>query len=255
MHANMYRIVSFDRQMGIGVAGSYQASISAVAKSNGPNAPYCVPNELICAEVGRLLRLPVPPCGLIHAPRAAVTTWFASLDFNLTGNALPPVDVVRCCNELPELSTGLLLFDVLVANCDRHAGNFSVDFSCSPPKMAVFDHSHALFGYVTNQSISRLADLKDRLGISGGSHTRGNRHCLLNVIATDDHFGKWLDRIRAIPDWFIDEVCQDAAGVGATLDESQAAARFLKHRRGKIASIINGNRQEFRSISQWRLIP
>lgn len=46
--------------------------------------------------------------------------WFASLDFNLTGITLLPVDVTQCVNLLPELSAGLLLFDILIANCDRH---------------------------------------------------------------------------------------------------------------------------------------
>ena len=135
MTRGRYRIVAFGQQLGIGVAGSYWATISAVAKCNGPNAPYCIPNEWICGEIGRFLCLPVPPAGIIHAPQANPPNWFASLDFNLTGNALPPVDPTRCTGELPELSTGLLLFDILVANRDRHRQNFSVDFLASPPTL------------------------------------------------------------------------------------------------------------------------
>ena len=118
--------------------------LSAIAKDNSL-APYCIPNELICGELARFLRLPVPPVGVVS--QSAGTPLFASRDFNLTGNSLPPVDVAACVQQLPRLSAGLLLFDIWVANCDRHAENFSVDFLATPPVMNIFDHSHALFGY------------------------------------------------------------------------------------------------------------
>jgi hypothetical protein len=185
-----YRVVSFGHQVGIGVSGSHFVTVSAVAKTNGQTAPYCIPNEIICAEIGRLIGLPIPPWALVQAPQAQVQTWFVSLDFNLTGNALPPVDPVVCFDRLPDLSTGLLLFDTLLANCDRHAGNLSIDALSQPCQMNVFDHSHALFGFMAGQGAQRLIDLRDRLGMSGGVHTRGNRHCLLDVVSTDVHFGK-----------------------------------------------------------------
>ena len=167
-----YRVIAFGRQVGIGVAGSYYLSISAVAKCNSASTPYCIPNELICAELGRFLGLPIPPAGIVHAPAAKPGHWFASLDFNLTGNALPPVEPTRCCAELPRLAAGLLLFDALVANCDRHRQNFSIDFLASPPAMNVFDHSHALFGFRDGQGVARLAELRDRLGMSGPAYRR-----------------------------------------------------------------------------------
>lgn len=253
MTRGRYRVVAFGQQVGIGVAGSFWTTISAVAKCNGPNAPYCLPNEWICTEIGRFLCLPVPPAGIIHVPQANPPNWFASLDFNLTGNTLPPVDPIRCADQLAELSTGLLLFDILVANCDRHRKNFSVDFLASPPAMSVFDHSHALFGYVEGQGTLRLNDLRDRLGVSGGSHTRGNRHCLLDAIATDRHFLTWLDRISALPDFLIQHLCHDAVGLGITGGEADMAIAFLKHRRDNLRSIMETNRREFRGITQGSL--
>ena len=50
MTRGRYRIVAFGQQVGIGVAGSYWATIGAVAKCNGPNAPYCIPNEWIARK-------------------------------------------------------------------------------------------------------------------------------------------------------------------------------------------------------------
>lgn len=43
MNVGKYRIVQFDQQIGIGVAGSWHVSISAVAKCNGAAVPYCLP--------------------------------------------------------------------------------------------------------------------------------------------------------------------------------------------------------------------
>jgi hypothetical protein len=90
MARGKYRIMAFGSQVGIGVAGSWHATIGAVAKSNGPDVPYCIPNELISAEVGRFLQLPIPPSGLMHSAGANPPDWFASLDFNLATWSLFP---------------------------------------------------------------------------------------------------------------------------------------------------------------------
>lgn len=253
MPQGKYRILAFGQQLGIGVAGSQYASVSAVAKYNSPDAPYCIPNELICSEIARFLCLPVPPGGIIHAPDANPTDWFASLDFNLTGNALPPINSLRCAMQLPDLSTGVLLFDILVANCDRHRYNVSVDFIACPPQMNIFDHSHALFGFNERQGKQRLVDLRERLGVSGGSHTRGNRHCLLDALMTDEYFEKWVNRISLLPGFLIEEICGKVVGLGITADEANAAVEFIKHRRDCLKKLIEANRHEFRNVQQWSL--
>jgi len=119
----------------------------------------------------RYHHLPIPPSGIVYAPNTQPQSWSASLDFNLVGATLPPVDTTACVARLPDLSTGLLLFDTLMTNCDRHRGNFAVDFLAQPPKMSVFDHSHALFGFQAGWGQQRLRDLRDHLGVTGGPHT------------------------------------------------------------------------------------
>ena len=125
--------MAFGQQVGIGVAGSYWATISAVAKCNRPNAPYCIPNEWIAVEIGRFLGLRFRPPGSCTAAGEPVD-WFASLDFNLTERRFLPSIRSAVPPSFPALSTGLLLFDILVANCDRHRQNFSVDFSRILPR-------------------------------------------------------------------------------------------------------------------------
>ncbi|HEY1068704.1 MAG TPA: hypothetical protein VGE52_21455 [Pirellulales bacterium] len=252
-----YRIVQFDQPVGSGVSDAKRVWLWGYAKFNQPEvAAYCIPNELICSEIGRFLGLPIPPGAVIHAPSdSQAEYWFASLDFNLSGDSLPAVDLDDCVAQLPDLSTGLLLFDLLVANSDRHDRNFSVDFlAADGPSMSVFDHGHALFGQFPGDGIARLTELHDRLAASGGPVTRGTRHCLMDVLPTCRHFGGWLERIDAIPDFFIENCCRAAIGRGATPAEADAAIEFLKHRRNSLRQIIEANRQEFRAIQQWELL-
>lgn len=255
MPGSIYRIASVGSQLGIGVAGSRYVRLSAVAKENSAAAPYCIPNELICGELGRFLRLPVPPVGIVS--QASGGPLFASLDFNLAGNSLPPVNVASCVKALPLLSTGLLLFDIWVANCDRHAANFSVDSLANPLQMNIFDHSHALFGYAAGQGETRLNALRDRLGISWTSNhpvdSGQHRHCLLDAVNDDNYFAFWLNRIEVTPDFYIEEICKDASPYGLTAQEVTGAIDFLKARRDNMKEIISRNQPEFSSIQAWSL--
>lgn len=252
MPVGSYRIAAVGKQLGVGVSGSVHVTVDAVAKSNTANAPYCVANELVCAEIGRFLRLPVPPGGIVTS--AHHPPMFASLNFNIAGVALPPADLTFCVNQLPHLSTGLLLFDILIANSDRHAGNLAIDALASPAQMNVFDHSHALFGQAAAQGQPRLAAMIDRLAVTGGPHTGGNRHCLLDILTSDQYFQTWLERIVALPNFLIDDVCEDALPFGISAAESQAAAAFLKQRRDTFVQLVKNHQAEFHGITTWNII-
>ena len=60
--------------------------------------------------------------------------------------------------------------------------------------MNIFDDGHALFGSVAGQGQQRLQAMRDLLGLSG-TPTEDNQHYLLDVIAADTDFGKWMIRI------------------------------------------------------------
>jgi hypothetical protein len=125
---NLFRIARKVKETGAGVTASYFVDLSAVAKQNCGKAPYCVPNEYICGQLGRFLGLPVPPVGIMTTDSEGKDVWIASLDFNFRGLTLPPVDPDACARELAWLSTGLIVFDILIGNLDRHPFNFAVDF-------------------------------------------------------------------------------------------------------------------------------
>ena len=253
--AGPYRIVALGEQLGIGVADSRYVSIQAVAKTNGPLAPYCIPNELICGEIGRFLGLPIPPGGVVRGQGKAEPLFFASLDFNLTGNILPPIDPAECVERLPELASGILLFDALVANCDRHSENLAMDTSTSPPLLNLFDHSHGMFGGREGMAAERLGRIHNSLALTPGEWTGVSRHCLLHAVRSDDHFGSWLDRIARLPDFFIENACRAAVNLGITSDDAKIAVDFLCHRRDQLPTIVSDSRSDFRSIAAWRLFP
>ncbi len=258
--AGPYRIVALGEQLGVGVAESRYVTIQAVAKANGPQAPYCIPNELICGEIGRFLGLPIPPGDVVRGQVSTDPVFFASLDFNLTGNVLPPIDPADCVARLPELSSGILLFDALVANCDRHTENLAMD-TTPPPRLNLFDHSHALFGgqhLIDDQQVpatDRLTHVRDSLALTPGEWTGVARHCLLHAVRSDDHFGLWLDRIAKLPDFFIANACRAAVNLGITTDEASIAVDFLCHRRDHLRTIVRNSRSDFRLITQWSLFP
>lgn len=250
-----YRLLSVKDPLNIGIAGGMHLTVAAVGKQNVDNAPYCIPNEMICGELGRFLRLPVPPLGVVAEEGGEA--WFASLNFNLTGNDLPPVKPSDCVRLLPSRSAGVLLFDIWIANLDRNRKNLALDLLATPPLMSVFDHGHALFGYAKDKGVERLAEHMDTLGISWKTgeplESGRHRHCLLDAVNSDAHFDHWMKRIESTPNFYIEEVCRDALPYGMSAAEGDAAAGFLKARRDNIRKLVNDNRAEFTAITQWSL--
>jgi len=236
----------------VGAVGASTATQPKIAKveaffKDSTVLKYCVPNEHICTEIGRFLGLPVPPSALVYKAGHNPEHFFASLNFNLSPSALPPIDTARCGTTMAFETVGIVLFDVLIANEDRHRFNLSLDVSRNPPQLTVFDHSHALFGHQNGLGIARLVGVGDKLGIG--------THCLLREINTDAFFGEWISRIRGLPNYLIDAICDATVPLGMiTAGEAAAAKDFLKHRKGEIERIIRMNKAEFSAISHWSLL-
>ncbi len=139
----------------------------SVARGSSKN-PYLLANEWICSSLGTLLRLPIPPFALMR--KAAVSQrYFASLDFG-TKEVLPSdMDPKRLCECLPQLATGVVIFDIFIANPDRHEGNLKTDDPDQPTVIQLFDHDHALFGHEKGQGPDRLNKVsQDSLGLFSG---------------------------------------------------------------------------------------
>lgn len=228
-----------------GADGRVLGFVEAWHRKRVSYSPYCIPNELICGTIGRFLGLPIPPFGITYFGKEP---YFSSLNFNPTTDQLPPIEPHICAITFPRICTGILFFDVLVANADRHDENLAVDNIDSPKQIVVYDHDQALFG---NDGVARLDKLRDRLGVTGGTVTGGNENCLLKAISTTQYFSEWRERIYDIPDWFIKDACDDAIGVGINTSEARAAAGFLKHRKRNLIKILKSPHNGVTTFDEW----
>jgi len=138
------------------------------------------------------------------------------------------------------LSAGILLFDIWIANPDRHNGNLHVDWRTDPPSVFLYDHSQALCGHVPGEAVARMERVRDQLATGS---------CFLARMKEDTHFPHWLERIRAAPDFFIEELCAEARPFGITEEKCSAAAAFLKHRRYHLPAIIRNHCVAFSSLT------
>src|SRR4051812_16273732 len=109
-----YRILFVGPKLGTGVGDVHLVTLQAVAKANCATTPYCIANEVICGEIGRFLGLPIPSAGVVHSINGN-GLFYASLNFNLTGTTLPPINTTECVKQLPKESAGVLLFDIFIA--------------------------------------------------------------------------------------------------------------------------------------------
>jgi hypothetical protein len=198
--------------------------------------------------------LPVPPCGLfLDARNTSGVPWFGTLNFNLSGDTLPPADPDECVaaysdpvHPRPDVVTGTLLFDLWVANGDRHQRNLALDTSVTPAQLHVFDHSWALFG---RDGAGRLNRLLSALGIGQADSASGNRHCLLDAVKTNTRFRFWTNRIGLIPDYVIYDAVDGAFRAGLIGGPEAATVRnFLQYRRANLVDIMNRCRAEFSGI-------
>src|ERR1700704_3487166 len=115
-----YKVMAVGPQVEATARAPVYVSIAGVAKKVLPNQPFIVANELVCCSIARALLLPCPPGALMES---GDSTYFFSLDFNLAGQALPPVAPATIVQLFPNLACGIIVFDALVMNSDRHPAN------------------------------------------------------------------------------------------------------------------------------------
>ena len=159
-----------------------------------------------------------------------------------------------CVKHLPDLSAGIMMFDVFIANADRHDENLVVDDLNKPKHISVIDHDSALFGMPlpgVKCGVERFASMKNRLGCTGGAKTAGNRHELIDHFTSTKYFARWCDRIYNIPRDFITRVCDSARNHGLKKDQAVAARRFLLDRKDRLKGIVAKHKTAFKGIKKW----
>jgi len=236
MSASTYKIWAVGQPLNDGVSGSIHVGMAAIAKKANASEPNIVINELLCNLLARALFLPCPPGALLDN---AGDNYFCSLNFNLAGQSLPPSPIPLVVQKCPELCWGVLLFDVLVMNPDRHNRNLAFDRAMN--RVQIFDHSRAFLPNKTTVE-SMMKDNIGKLGFSG--------HCLKPEIATMDGFDLWTKRVKALPDYVVEEVVEEICDIGFPKDKKSVTIDFMKSRRNNIDSIVQTNIAEFPKLPQ-----
>jgi hypothetical protein len=246
----LHRILGIGNPLGIGVTGVRQGSVSAYAK---PASGYIAANEMVCGEIARFLGLRVPSFGLAHPGVTGQPIFFCSLDFNFSGQQLPPANAAALMAALPAYSAGVIAFDCLVANTDRHPGNIAFDARPGQePTLVIYDHSHALLGSAPGEGSQRLRTLRDRLALNLDGQTGGNRHCLADHLHDAALLGDWCERAATIPPWWLSNLVRSVPGLTAI--ETNETIEFLSHRSRNLRAILRANLNQFKSIQQTTLL-
>lgn len=239
-------------ETGLDLRGCGLGYTQAWHKGASDISPFAVYNEFIAAEIGHFLRLPIPPFAVTYTSADETEQpLFSSLDFNFSRASLPPVIPEICCDKLAALSAGVVAFDILIANGDRHDANLVTDKPLDPKRMHLWDHEQSLLGGFDLVGIDRLNQLQNRLGITGGKNTGGTAHALLPHLSTCQHLFHWAGRIAEIPLFFVEEICAEAAHYGLDKQLADALALFLRDRTARISQLINANRPAFPKIADW----
>jgi hypothetical protein len=232
-----------------GVNDGYWLTTESYSKANSDESPYCVANEWICGRIAQYLCLPIAPFAILKPPRQR--PYFASL--GMTPNRMAPEngEPAVCMERFPDTCTGVLVFDILIANSDRQYRNVKVDTPGDPTWMRILDHERALLGCMPKDGKALLGSLWRRLGVSGGAVSLGTRHIYLDLVDNSELLFKWVLRVKSIPEWYIDHACEYAESTGINKSEQKAAARFLKYRKQHIDSLIVEHKDHFTGMKFW----
>lgn len=213
-------------------------------------------NEYISAVLGTVLGLPIPPFAMLEkrTSQGQESLWFASLDCRLAGESMAEIDPETVFAAMPDICFGIMLFDIWVANTDRHVENLSFDSSVSPKRLNVFDHSHALFGLTGPE---RLDKYKEGFILTSTVPTdvRPTKHCLLESVKDASGFAKWAERILEIPEFVVRDACENAHELGL-IDEKEKnkVLEFLLFRRDNIKCFLTKNWDKFPNLQQHPIV-
>ena len=231
-----YKIADWGPPVGEGVSDSRIVSVSGVAKTYSDAEPHIVANEVVCARLAAVAGLPIPPGFTVEFE---AKPWFVSLNFNLSGEPLPPVRARDLLDRDPVLCAGILLFDIWVLNPDRHNRNVALDRTSG--RCEIFDHSRALMP-LDRPAREFAAANEDDIAIDAGNHF------LQKEIQDPAGFGHWFHRFHSIPEFQIRDALDAAVGIGLPPEHTDFFADFLIRRRAKLPTLIEHHRAKFPAL-------
>lgn len=234
----MYHILALGDEL-VGSTEPRECWIGGVAKRYDGSAKHVV-NELICNRIGLSLGLPIPPGEIAVDENDDIH--YVSLFFGLVGETPPPADLEVVAQQYPELACGIVAFDVLVGNDDRHAENLAYDPE-NKIDLVVFDHSEAMFGpFGDGQRILQRMDVLHH-----------EKMILAEEIREPKYFHKWFDLIEKLPIGLLDLPLDRIVAYGLLSDdEAKAAIAFLQYRKDNLRSWLTSYGQA--KYGNWSII-
>lgn len=253
----IYRITKVGGARREGVNRPFEARVGGIAKTN-EEAPFTIANEIVAERLGQLLGLPVP-AGVVAQDDEKVLHYF-SLNVGQEGKDLPPIVAPDFCAEEEWLAAGIVVFDILIANGDRHRNNLSRDetFPDEPPRVSIFDHGTSLLGADPPTGRERLELLDNHLGCVEDGAGLARTSCLLAEPLDVGMLGQWVQRVREIPRFVIDDICRAIAEtprLNVPTDQADFLAEWIATRASKLGDLICQNQQAFSSVEEWGLWP
>lgn len=242
---------------GVNSDHTWDVKCQAIGKAQNNESQYLIANEWISANLGQYLRLPVPPFSLMKK-RSRKTVMFASYSFDGVSpqkKLKEREDVEALFAAKPDTCAGILAFDILIANCDRHGWNIKVDNLRKPTAVHLFDHERALFYIDKGLGVARLKSREDRLGVTDGKASLDEWHCLVEVVDSVELLAPWIKLIEDIPESFIERICQEVVQISITKKERDEVIAFLVKRRSELSKLIRDHRDRFTQIKNWPLFP
>lgn len=230
-----YKLLSVRGPVGSGALASQYFAVQGVAKCATADYPFIVASEYVCGRLGRMLGLPIPPGFTVDS---GGVIYHVSMDFNLTGQALPPADVVALVGAFPDLASGITIFDAWLLNQDRHDQN--VSFDRTSQQVSLFDHSHAFLA--GKEGTQYLEKQKDTLFGPGS-------HCLAPLLPNLDGVNRWLELLRQVPRFFLEDTISRAVDLGLPQDKVDFCRDFLVSRRDRLPDLIRQYQAIFKSVT------
>jgi hypothetical protein len=229
MPAMNYKIWQWGPKCRQGTLEAWNVGITTRAKRGGQDSPFAIANELIALRLGKAIGLPIPDGFVIWRDDEP---YFASMNFNLDEWNLPPADVVAVATDTVDMACGVLVFDCWIVNNDRH--HLQLHYDKTKKALYLFDHHLALYGI---EGFSRLMKNVNSLGV--------RFHCLIQEITNLMYVNQWIERIAAIPKYYIREAVREGAYVGVPPVDISSYVDFLCERRAKLRELIIAHRQQF----------
>ncbi len=244
---SIYAAEAWEPATALGASDTRVVHLDGFAKLNTTQDPCCVANEYICGRLGQLMGLPIPPGAILKGPPGSGVLAWVTLTFAPGGIRLPPIDPAAVAAALPELAAEVIVFDVLIANTDRHAGNLA--YMPAEARLEVFDHSHALLGAGPACGVAQYRAHRGAFATGG--------HCLIPHIGDPDAIDRAAQlAMTAIRDGAVARICQEAALLGllSTMDAT-VLKELIIERRGALMTLVRDNRALFTSIDPMAWSP